>query len=138
MQHCVFDPVFMRTSYVPRDAPQSTTNVPSELNDLIQVFSFTHGDSDITKGTVSHNSDEENSSFTDDLSDSGPLKYISSLTLIDEEDEMVKKYPYHDIPYEFLVSLSHNLLDVTTEDVKQFVPIHALKQMTIFQNDILL
>jgi hypothetical protein len=33
---------------------------------------------------------------------------------------MVEEYPEHDMPGEFLVSLSHNLLDVTTEDIKQF------------------
>ena len=42
---------------------------------------------------------------------------------------MVDEYPQHDIPGEFLISLSHNLLDVTKEDVKQFVDIHALKQV---------
>ncbi len=37
------------------------------------------------------------------------------------------------MPGEFLVSLSHNLLDVTTEDIKQFVAIQASKQMSVFQ-----
>jgi hypothetical protein len=67
---------------------------------------------------VSHTSDEDNSSFTDDLSDSGPLTYIPSLTILDEEDERVQEYPKHDMPGEFLVSLRHNLLDVTTENIK--------------------
>jgi len=84
---------------------------------------------------VSHTSNEDNSSFTDDLSDSGPLAYIPSLTIVDEEDEMVEEYPKHDIPGQFLVFLSHNLLDVCTDDVKQFVAIRAPKQMSIFEKD---
>jgi hypothetical protein len=28
------------------------------------------------------------------------------------------------------------LLDVTTEDIKQFIAIHALKQITVFQEDV--
>ena len=63
---------------------------------------------------MSHTTDEDNSSFTDDLSDSGPLTYIPSLTIVDEDDEMVEEYLEHDIPDEFPVYLSHNLLDVTT------------------------
>jgi hypothetical protein len=39
------------------------------------------------------------------------------------------------MPYEFHASWSHNLLDVTTEDVKQFVAIHVLKEMSNFQTD---
>jgi hypothetical protein len=85
---------------------------------------------------VSHTTDEDNSSFTDDLSDSGPMTYIPSLTTVDEEDEMVKEYPEHDMPDEYHVSLNHNLLDVTTEDIKQFVAIQALKQMSVFQEDV--
>ena len=78
---------------------------------------------------MSHTSDEDNSLFTDDLSDSGPLTCIPSLIVMDEEDEMVEEYSEHDMPGEFPVSLSHNLLDVTTEDIKQIFSIHALKQM---------
>ena len=85
---------------------------------------------------MSHTTDEDNSSFTDDLSDSGPLTYIPSLTIVDGEDEMVEEYPEHDMPGEFPISLSHNLLDVTTEDIKQFVAIQALKQMSAFQEDV--
>ncbi len=40
------------------------------------------------------------------------------------------------MPCEFPVSLSHNLLDVTTEDIKQFVAIQPLKQMSVFQEDV--
>ncbi len=41
------------------------------------------------------------------------------------------------MPGEFLVSLSHNLLDVTTDDIKQFVDILALiKQMLVFHEDV--
>ena len=36
-----------------------------------------------------------------------------------EEEEMVEEYPEHDMPGEFHISLSHNLLDVTTEDIKK-------------------
>jgi hypothetical protein len=125
---------FMRTGYVPRDVPESATNVSLEyLNNLIRTLNFTQSDSDIIEGTMSHTTDEDKSSFTDDLSDSGPLIYIPSLTIVDDDDEMVEEYREHDIPGEFLVCLSHNLLDVTTEDIKQFVAIHALKQMSIFQ-----
>ena len=67
---------------------------------------------------MSHTTDEENSSFTDDLSDSGPLIYIPSLTVIDEEDEMAEECLEHDMPGKFPVSLSQNLLDVTTEGIK--------------------
>ena len=45
---------------------------------------------------------------------------------------MVKEYPKHDMPSELLVSFSHNLLDVTTEDVKQFDIIRARKLMSAF------
>jgi len=51
---------------------------------------------------------------------------------------MVEKYPEHDMPGEFLVSLSHNLLDVTTEDIKQFDAIQALNQMSVFQEDVVI
>ncbi len=49
---------------------------------------------------------------------------------------MVEEYPQNDMPGEFTVSLSHNLLDVTTEDIKQFVAIKALKQMSVFQENV--
>jgi hypothetical protein len=126
----------MRLGYVPRDVPESATNASSELNDSIRVFNFTRSDGDIREGTVSHTTDEDDSSFTDDLSDSGPLTYISFLTIVNEEEEMVEEYPKHYMPGEFPVSLSHNLLDVTTEDIKQFVAIQALKQMSVFQKDV--
>ena len=87
---------------------------------------------------MSLTTDEGNSSFTDVLSDSGPLNYISSLTCIDEEDETIKEYLEHNMPNEFLVSLGHNLLDVTTEDVKQFFPIHALNKCRYFNRIMLL
>ena len=89
---------FMRTIYMPRDMQESATNVSSELNDSIRVLNFTRSDCDITEGTVSRKNDEDNYSFTDDLSDSGPLTYIPSLTIIYEEDEMVKEYLEHDMP----------------------------------------
>jgi len=38
------------------------------------------------------------------------------------------------MPGKFRVSLSHNLLDVTTEDIEQFVAIRALKQISIFKD----
>jgi hypothetical protein len=84
---------FMRTCYVPRDVPESTTNASSELNDSIRVLNFTRSDGDISEGTVSHTIDEDNSSFTDDLSDAGPVTYIPSLTIVDKEEEMVEEYP---------------------------------------------
>ncbi len=124
---------FMRTGYVPRDVPQFATNVSLELNDSMRILNFTRSDSDIIEETMSHTTDEDNSSFTDDLSDSDPLTYIPSLMIVDEDDGMVEEYPKHDMPGEFLVSLSNNLLDVTTKDIKQFVAIHALKQMSVFQ-----
>ena len=65
---------------------------------------------------MSHTTDKDNYSFTDDLSDSDPLTYIPSFTIVDEEEERVEKYPEHDMPGEFPVSLSHNLFDVTTDD----------------------
>jgi hypothetical protein len=46
---------------------------------------------------VSHTTDEDNFVCMDDVSDSGPLNYIPSLTTIDEGDEMVEEYPEHDI-----------------------------------------
>ena len=107
----------------------------SKLNDSIRVLNFTYSDNDIIEATTSHTTDEDNSSFVDDLSDSGPLTYSPSLTITDEEDEMVEEFPEHDMPSEFIVSLNHNLLDVTTEDITQFVAIHALKQVSVFQED---
>ena len=53
-----------------------------------------------------------------------------------EEDKMIEEYLEDDMPGKFRVSLSHNMLDVTTEDIKQFVDIHALKQMSIFQENV--
>ena len=65
---------FMRTSYVPRDVLESATNASSnKVNDSIRVLDFTRSDGDISEGSVSHTPDEDNSSFTDDLSDSSPL-----------------------------------------------------------------
>ncbi len=80
----------MRTGYVPRDVPESATNVSSDLNDSIRILNFTRSDSEIAEKTVSHTTDEDNSSLTDDLSDPGPMSYIPSLTIVDEEDEMVE------------------------------------------------
>jgi hypothetical protein len=59
---------FMRTGYVPRDVPESTTK-ESEINDSIRVLNFTRSDGDICEGNVSQTTDEDNSSFTDDFSD---------------------------------------------------------------------
>jgi hypothetical protein len=84
---------FMRTSYVQRDVLEFKTNASSELNDSIRVLNFTRSDNDISEGTVSRPTDEDNSSFTDDLSDSGLLTYIPSLTIVYEEEEMVEEYP---------------------------------------------
>jgi hypothetical protein len=123
---------FMRTCYVPRDVPKSETIASSELNDSIRVLNFTRSDGDISEGTVSHTADEDSSSFTDDLSDFGPLTYIPFLTNVDEEEEMVEEYPEHDMTGEFPIYLSHNLLDVTSEDITQFVAIQALKQILVF------
>ncbi len=112
----------MRICYVPRDVPESVTNELLKLNDSIRVLNFTRSDNDISEETMSHTTDEDNSSFTDDLSDLGPLIYIPFVTIVDDEDEMVEKYPEHYMPDEFLVSLlSHNLLDVTTEYIKQWL-----------------
>jgi len=111
--------------------PIICNKLSSELNNSFRVLNFTRSDSDIFKGTVSHTIDENYTSFTDDLSDIEPLNYIPSLYYNDEEDEMVEEYLEHDIPKEFLVSLSHYFLDVITEDVKQFVAIHALKQNNV-------
>ncbi len=85
---------------------------------------------------MSHTIDEDNSSFTDDFSDSGPPTYIPSLTIVDEEEEMVEEYLEDDMRGEFHVSLSHNLLGVTTEDIKHFVAIQALKLISVFQEDV--
>ena len=84
---------FMRTGYAPRDVPESAINVSLELNDSIRILNFTRSESDIIEGTMSHTTDEDNSSFTNDLSDSGPLTYIPSLTIVDEDNEMVEEYP---------------------------------------------
>ena len=46
---------------------------------------------------------------------------------------MVEEYQEHDMPGECLISLSHNLLDVPTENIKQFVAILALKQISVFR-----
>ena len=40
------------------------------------------------------------------------------------------------MPGEFRISLSHDLLDANTEDIKQFFAIHALNQMVVFQEDV--
>jgi hypothetical protein len=114
---------FMRTSYVPQDVQESATNASSELNDSIRVLNFTCSDGDISEGNVSHTTDEDISSFTDDLSDSGPLTYIPSLTIVDEEEAMVEEYTGHDMLGEFIVSLSHNfsmLLRKTSNNLLQF------------------
>jgi len=87
---------------------------------------------DEERNDSSFESDEHNSSFTDDLSVSSSLTYNPSFTIVDKEEEIVEEYPEHDMPGEFPVSLSHNLLDVITEDIKQFVAIQALKQMSVF------
>jgi hypothetical protein len=110
---------FMRTSYVSKSA----TNVSPELNNSISISNVTRNVNDIIEGIVSHTTVEDNSSFTDDLSDSGPVTCSPSLTIIDETDEMVEEYPEHDTPGEFHIALSHNLLDVITEDIKQFFAI---------------
>ncbi len=80
---------FMRIGYVSRDVPESGINASSELNDSIRVLKFTRSDNDVSEGTVSHTTNEDNSSFTDDLSDSGSLPYIPSITNVDDEEEMV-------------------------------------------------
>jgi hypothetical protein len=53
---------FMRTCYVPRDVPECATK-ESELNGSIRVLNFTRSDSDISEETVSHTTDEDNSSL---------------------------------------------------------------------------
>jgi hypothetical protein len=92
---------FISTSYVLRDVPESATKVSSKSADSIRVLNFTRSDSDIIEGNVSHTTDEDNSSFTCDLSDSGPLVYIPFLNVMDKEDEMVEEYLEHDMPGEF-------------------------------------
>ncbi len=86
----------------------------------------------VSEGTVSHTTDEDNSSFTDDLSNSVPLTYIPSLTIVDEEEEIMEEYREHDMPGEFTASLSHNLLDVTTEDIKTICCNSSFKTNVIF------
>jgi hypothetical protein len=93
-------------------------------------------DRDIIDKYVSHTTYEDIFSFTNDLIDSGPLTYILFLLLMGEEDEIVEQYLEHDMPGKLFVSLSHDLLDITTEDIKQFVAIHALKQMSVFQEGV--
>ena len=56
-------------------------NVSSDLNDSIRILNCTRSDSEIAEKTVSHTTDEDNSSLIDDLSDPGPLIYIPSLTI---------------------------------------------------------
>jgi hypothetical protein len=73
--------------------PESAINVSLELNDSIRILNFLRSESDIIEGTMSHTTDEDNSSFTNDLSDSGPQTYIPSLTIVDEVNEMVEEYP---------------------------------------------
>jgi hypothetical protein len=53
---------------------------------------------------MSYTIDGGNSSFTDDLSDSWPLNYIPSLTIIDSEDKMAEEYAEYYMRGEFLVS----------------------------------
>jgi len=127
---------FMRTGYVPRDVPESEIFASSELNDSIRVLNFTRSDNYISEDNVSHITDEDESSFTDDLSDSNPLTYIPFVTIVDEEEKIVEVYPEPDMPGEFHISLSHNWLDVTTGDIKQFVAIQVLKQISVFQEDV--
>jgi hypothetical protein len=91
---------FMHTCYVPRDVLESARNASLELNDSIRVLNFIRSDNYISEGTVSRTTDEDNSSFTDDLSDSGPLTYFPSLTIVDEEEEMIEEYHEHDMPGE--------------------------------------
>ncbi len=43
---------FMRTGYVPRDVPESATNVSLELNDSIRILNFARSESDIIEGTM--------------------------------------------------------------------------------------
>ena len=83
----------MRTCYVPQDVPEFAINASSELNDSIRILNFTRSDGDISERNFSHTTDEDHSSFTDDLSDSGPLTYNPSLTIVDEEEEIVEEYP---------------------------------------------
>jgi hypothetical protein len=40
---------YMRTGYVPRDVPESATNVLSDLNVSIRILNFTRSDSEITE-----------------------------------------------------------------------------------------
>ncbi len=67
---------FMRTSYVPRHVPESATNILPKLNYSIRVLNFTRGDNDIAEETVFHTTGEDNSSFTDDVSDSGSTWFV--------------------------------------------------------------
>ena len=128
---------FMSTCYVPRDVSKSETNALSELNDSFRVLNFTRSDNDISEGIVSYTTDEDIFSFTNDLSDSGPMTYIPSLTFVYEKEEIVEDYPKHDMPGEFHVSLSHNLLDVTKEDIKQFVAIKLQNKCQFFRRMLL-
>ena len=70
---------FMRTGYVPQDALEFATK-ESKLNDSIRVLNFTRSDGDISKVITSHTTDKDNSSFTDDLCDLGPLTYIPTFS----------------------------------------------------------
>ena len=127
---------FMRTGFVPRDVPESAPNQVPKHNDLsIRVKNFERSASEMLIEYRSETTDEDNASLSEEFSDSGPLDYIPTWMIIDDEEEMVEEYPEHDMPDEFPVSLSHNLLDVTTEDAKQFTAIQALKNISFALND---
>ena len=69
-------------------------------------------------------------------SQKGSVPKKGNLKGAEKYQSLLLVYPEHDMPGEFPVSLSHNLLDVTTEDIKQFVAIQALKHMSGFQEDV--
>ena len=52
---------------------------------------------------MSRIADKNKSYVTDGLKDLGTLKYIPSLTVIDEEDHMIEEYLGHDMLGEFHV-----------------------------------
>ncbi len=53
----------MRTSYVFREVPEYAIHLSSILNDSIRVLNLSRSDYDISEGSMSHTTDEVNSSF---------------------------------------------------------------------------
>ncbi len=97
-------------------------------------MNFTRSDTDIIEGIVSHTIDEDKSSFTDDLSDSGPLTYIPSLSVMDEGKKWLKSIHSMICQVNFLF-FCHNLVDVIAMDVKHVLAIHPLEHISTFEKN---